>query len=244
MLILPISLWKSGTKNTKEAQEVFNSRENFDGSRIKIILGSPSTKEGVNFKRVRQVHLLDPWWNDSRMEQIIARAVRFCSHTELPSDQHNVKIFIHLSSLGGLEKDIINYKNLNRYSLDEYIYMKAQNKLKYARSFYKPMKECAIDCDINKNGNLTRLDYLFSDDPNRRIDNDGKRVWKLTYLDYFTGKQFQREDSKLYFTQAELMNNQIIDQKGTSFINLETNFSEQLPENLIIKEDIVCRCSR
>jgi len=234
-------LWKSGTKNTQQAQELFNSPENFNGSQIKIILGSPSTKEGVNFKRVRQVHILDPWWNDSRMEQIIARAVRFCSHSGLPPDQHNVSVFIHLSTLGGIEKDIISYKGLNEFSLDEYMYKKAQNKLKYARSFYQPMKEAAIDCKINQNGNLTRLNYFFTTDSSKKINENGDKLWKLTYLDYTSGQQYKRQDSKEYFTEFEIMNNsEPIEQKGTIYTNVSSGVNETIPQNLILKENITC----
>jgi hypothetical protein len=63
---------------------------------LRIILGTQSTMEGVDFKRVRQVHILDPWWNDSRIQQIMARAVRLCSHSGLPEQQRVVDVFIHL----------------------------------------------------------------------------------------------------------------------------------------------------
>ena len=43
--------------------------------------------EGVSFKNVKQVHITDPWWNESRIEQILARASRYCSHSNLPSEE-------------------------------------------------------------------------------------------------------------------------------------------------------------
>ena len=56
------------------------------------MLGSPSVREGVSFKRVRQVHILEPYWNMSRYEQVIGRAIRFCSHKDLPIEKQVDKL--------------------------------------------------------------------------------------------------------------------------------------------------------
>lgn len=78
-------------------REIFNSTENNDGSRIQIIIGSPAMKEGVSLFRVRQVHVMEPYWNHSRLEQIYGRAVRFCSHKTLPKKERTVDIYLYLA---------------------------------------------------------------------------------------------------------------------------------------------------
>jgi hypothetical protein len=45
-----------------EIKYIFNQKSNEDGSKIKIMLGSPSIKEGVSLLRVQQVHMLEPYW--------------------------------------------------------------------------------------------------------------------------------------------------------------------------------------
>jgi hypothetical protein len=96
-------VWSSETSSDKDlirkAKSTFNSMDNKDGSLIKIILGTRSIMEGVSFKNVKQVHITDPWWNEARIEQILARAVRFCSHSNLPIDQQYTDIFRHYSVL-------------------------------------------------------------------------------------------------------------------------------------------------
>jgi ribosomal protein S20 len=47
----------------EEIKKVFNQKENTDGSKIKIMLGSPSIKEGVSLLRVEEIHILEPYWN-------------------------------------------------------------------------------------------------------------------------------------------------------------------------------------
>ena len=83
----------------KKARLTFNSPDNKDGKMIKFILGTASIKEGVSFKNVAQIHLLDPWWNNSRIAQIEARGVRLCSHVDLPPDKRHVDIFRHVGVL-------------------------------------------------------------------------------------------------------------------------------------------------
>ena len=98
-------IWKGGLNpdDVNEAKTVFNSLANKSGSLIKVMFGTQSVMEGVDFKRVRQIHILDPWWNDSRMQQVIARGIRLCSHNGIPPEQRTVDVFIHLSTIASGE---------------------------------------------------------------------------------------------------------------------------------------------
>jgi hypothetical protein len=64
------ALWSGDEKNEYKhiVKETFNHIDNYNGSSIKIILGSPSIKEGVSLLRVRNVHILEPYWNWSRLD--------------------------------------------------------------------------------------------------------------------------------------------------------------------------------
>ena len=55
--------------------------------------------EGLDFKFIRQVHILEPWYNMNRIEQIIGRGVRNLSHCLLPFEERNVEIYMHGSVL-------------------------------------------------------------------------------------------------------------------------------------------------
>jgi len=138
------AVW-SGDENTiykEEIKGVYNMKSNLNGSRLKIILGSSSIKEGVSFSGVRQVHILDPYWNMSRLEQVIGRASRFCSHKDLPLEKRNVKVYIYLStSPDGTE------------TVDEYIKKLSMRKNKLISAFELAIKETAIDCELNLNAN-------------------------------------------------------------------------------------------
>lgn len=127
----------------EEIKSVFNNPKNINGSSIKIVLGSPSTKEGISFFNIQQVHILEPYWNNSRILQIIGRAVRYCSHKLLPEEKRDVKVYIYVST-----------HPLEKMTIDEYIVKIAQQKSKIINSFELALKESAIDCQLFKNGNV------------------------------------------------------------------------------------------
>jgi superfamily II DNA or RNA helicase len=123
-------------KVKEEIKYIFNKKENIDGNSIKIMLGSPSIKEGVSLLRVSQVHIMEPYWNMSRMLQIIGRAIRFCSHKDVPKIRRQVEVFLYLSTYPG-EK-----------TTDEYIWSLAKKKHALISQFEKVLKENAIDCKL------------------------------------------------------------------------------------------------
>lgn len=125
----------------EEIKFIFNQKENENGSKIKIMLGSPSIKEGVTLLRVEQVHMLEPYWNFSRMKQIIGRAIRYCSHKDLPKRRRFVDVFLYIST----------YPNIK--TIDEYIWKLAKKKQKLIKQFEDSLKEKAIDCEIFYEGN-------------------------------------------------------------------------------------------
>jgi len=133
-------------KNT--IYNIFNMKENITGSKIKILLGSPSIKEGISLKEVRQVHIIEPYWNMSRLQQVIGRANRFCSHKELPEDKRNVKVYIYIAISPN-----------NTQTVDQHIQSIANTKNKLISEFEQVLKESAIDCELNKNANITNSDF-------------------------------------------------------------------------------------
>jgi len=129
-----------------EVKFIFNQKSNEDGSKIKIMIGSPSIKEGVSLLRVQQVHMMEPYWNMSRMLQIMGRAVRFCSHKDVPKSKRVVKIYLYLATYPG-EKTI-----------DQYIWSLAKKKNKLINQFEMALKESAFDCELFYNRNYYPTD--------------------------------------------------------------------------------------
>lgn len=143
------AIW-SGDENMaykEEIKAIYNRLDNLDGSKIKIILGSSSIKEGVSFTAVKQVHIIDPYWNWPRLNQVIGRASRFCSHKDVPEEKRVVKVFVYIATHPDEEETI-----------DEYIHNLSVKKNNLVLEFEKAIKEAAIDCKLFKNANVLEDD--------------------------------------------------------------------------------------
>jgi len=113
--------------------------DNKDGHKVKVVLISKAGSEGIDLKFIRQVHILDPWYNMNRIEQIIGRAVRNFSHKDLPFEKRNVEIFMYGTILG---------KNIEE-AADLYVYRVAEYKAIQIGRVSRLLKQTSVDCIIN-----------------------------------------------------------------------------------------------
>ena len=67
--------WRNIEKDRKIYIDSFNNNDNIYGENIKIIIGSTNLFEGVSLFNVREIHILEPWYNKSRYEQIIGEVI-------------------------------------------------------------------------------------------------------------------------------------------------------------------------
>lgn len=72
-------------------------KDNFDGGLCRAFCITSAGAEGLSLKCVRGVHIMEPYWNSVRTQQVKGRAVRICSHMDLPKDQQNVTIYTYCS---------------------------------------------------------------------------------------------------------------------------------------------------
>jgi hypothetical protein len=96
--------------NKQEVKNILNSISNIDGSNIKVILGSPSIKEGISFKHIQHLHQIDPVWNSSAKTQIEGRCIRYKSHEEIPLNHPTLKreVVIHNYISVARNKGLVN----------------------------------------------------------------------------------------------------------------------------------------
>ena len=136
------------SKNNNEYIKKLNDSENKDGQNIKIIIGSVVSSEGIDLKNIREIHIMDPWHHLNRMEQIIGRGIRYCSHTELEDingySKHNVMIYLHVATLN----------DKNRETVDISIYRMAEEKSIYIGNIENILKKNAVDCELFRHINI------------------------------------------------------------------------------------------
>ena len=126
--------------------------ENKEGKRVKIIIGSETASEGLDFRFIRSVHILEPWFHLNKIDQVVVLSIRNCSHIDLPSEKRNVTIYYYCST---------NEKMRDRESLDISIYREAEKKSRNMAEVEYAIKTSAVDCEINKHNNkfFTDRDY-------------------------------------------------------------------------------------
>ena len=150
-----------GTETNKEGQmetllEACNNDANKNGDIIKVIIATSVAEEGVDFKNIRHIHALHPWYNMSRIDQIIGRGIRNCSHKLLAPEKQNVTVYLYCSTFSdetnGDTTDVKNYKS----SLE---------KDKYIKQVELILKNAAVDCHSNI---ATNKNALYEDKDNDR----------------------------------------------------------------------------
>ena len=127
---------------------LFNMKENKIGDIIKIIMISPAGAEGINLNNCRQVHVMEPYWNEGRIEQVIGRAIRQCQHRDLPMSDRTVDVFRYKMIRGN-----------NKQTSDEMMEKISRRKNNLLVSFIEAIKEVAIDCELFKSHNMMGSKY-------------------------------------------------------------------------------------
>jgi hypothetical protein len=139
-------------------------RDNLRGDICKVLMISSSGAEGLDLKNIRQIHLMEPYWNNVRVKQVIGRGIRVCSHMGLPIEERHVELFLYLmkftkDQIRQYQKITINDKNK---TTDEIIYDIAINKERIVNQFIDLMKRAAFDCSLNANENSQRAHCCYS----------------------------------------------------------------------------------
>ena len=129
---------KASDADIKKMLTMAKSRNNVNGETLRVIVTSPIASEGIDFRYIRQVHILDPWWNMSRIEQVIGRGLRTCSHSALNFSDQNCTVYLHIVRHGG-----------DRECFDEYTYRERvePKAIKIAR-VRKVIADNAMDCSM------------------------------------------------------------------------------------------------
>lgn len=123
-----------------------NNINNIDGKYVKILIGSVVLTEGVSLKNVKDIHILNAPFHLTSIDQIIGRGIRYCSHYKLMNEKNifpEVKVYKYVVSLPN-----------NELSIEEELYSKAEYKYLTIKEIERALKQIAIDCPNNYNGNV------------------------------------------------------------------------------------------
>ena len=162
----------------KIINNVFNKIDNKEGKFIKFILGSRVLNEGINMKNVGEVHILDVWHNFARVDQVVGRAIRWCSHYKIMGEENvypEVKVYKYVVSLDP-DGSIL--------SSEEEMYKKSEQKYLLINKIERAMKERAIDCPLNQYGNMFNEEIVKYKDCEKHKTNECPAICNFTQCYY------------------------------------------------------------
>uniref|UniRef100_A0A6C0H9C5 DOD-type homing endonuclease domain-containing protein n=1 Tax=viral metagenome TaxID=1070528 RepID=A0A6C0H9C5_9ZZZZ len=168
----------SAPRMYEELKSIANN--NNTGEIIKVFMITASGSEGINLRNTRYVHIMEPYWHPARLDQVIGRARRICSHKDLPESLQTVEVFVYLMSFtkSQIDSDLsIELKNKDlskkQYKIDErgkekmaYIPLTSDEALfeistikeEVTNQLLTAVKESSIDCAIySKRGSKENL---------------------------------------------------------------------------------------
>ena len=157
------SKWEFVPSTISEKLKMKSENNNY-GDIIKIIMITASGAEGINLRSTRFVHVVEPYWHMVRVEQVVGRARRICSHEDLPTNMRNVKVFLYVSVLSDEQKkdekhieliirDVSRVDSSKTITTDEKLYEISSLKQKINNQILNAMKETAIDCNLYSGSN-------------------------------------------------------------------------------------------
>ena len=132
---------------------------NLYGEIIKVLMITASGAEGINLRNTRFVHIVEPYWHMVRIEQVVGRARRICSHEDLPEELRTIKVFLYLSVLSDVQKtdekhielrirDVSKLDKKTPVTTDEALFEMSTIKDRINQQILTAIKETAMDCSL------------------------------------------------------------------------------------------------
>jgi hypothetical protein len=146
------------------------------GEIIKVFMITASGSEGINLRNTRYVHIMEPYWNPVRSEQVIGRARRICSHQGLPEELRTVEVFLYLMVLSERQRenasaslkhdDVSLLNNKILFTTEQTLHELSTIKKQVNDQLLMSVKATSIDCaTFSKSNSASGIRCLIYDRP-------------------------------------------------------------------------------
>ena len=239
----PMYVTYIGTKSQEEKElirNVFNKnwefvpeklRKQVENVNIQIFMITSAGAEGISLKEVQYVHVMEPYWNPVRIDQVIGRARRICSHNELPAKEQFVEVHMYIMTFPEkiseeLKMDVVEGAP---GSTDEFLFAISKRKRSLNTSIMDCIKKASVDCFLYDKDYLRIAEkdptiYSYYPDATKDITGDkdiGENIQKekAGYLKYKGEKVVKFYDSQ---KEGDLKILFSLDERPVGFVNLGT----------------------
>lgn len=236
----------TGNQTLEEKEEIintYNNKNNIDGKYISLLLISSAGAEGLDLKNTRHVHIMEPYWNYSRINQVEARAIRYKSHEDLPKSEKNVSVYIYLSIFNNEyideQKDKINkiIENAKKNNLtikkkdleidkptDIYLFEKSIRAKELNDKILEILAEVSIECQqFNKEINFKCFSCIPTNEKlyYKDIQIDIDIPTKCEQPEKITTEEVILNGNKYYYDKSNPNNIYYFDEKVDGYIQLD-----------------------
>ena len=136
---------KDISPNNNDCVIAERANTNYNGQDIKVVIGSQVASEGIDLKFIREIYVFDSWFHLNKMEQVLGRGIRTCSHVHpnIPKEKRNCTVYL-----------LVNTLYDSRETADLYMYRLGMMKGLQIARINRQIKRYAIDCNLNYLGNV------------------------------------------------------------------------------------------
>lgn len=130
----------------------------YNEGKVPVMLLSGAGSEGLDLKGTKSIQIMEPHWNESRLDQVIGRGIRYKSHEHLPENERQVRVMKYYSTH---PKTLANRLGLSApdKAVEQYLYERSQNKKRIGNQIMDALTEASEAGPLKK-----QADYELSDD--------------------------------------------------------------------------------
>ena len=122
-------------KGSTTEEKMNKTINEYNNGEFDVLLISSAASESITLLNTRQIHIMEPHFNEAKINQVIGRAIRYKSHDNLKLKDRQIKIYYWCSTF----PNIIQYK-----TADEYLIYLGRKKQNLINKFIKIIKEVSI----------------------------------------------------------------------------------------------------
>ena len=172
--------------------------------------------EGISLKCCRSVHIMEPYWNSVRLEQVKGRAIRICSHKDLPYDDRTVELYTYYTVFSELHRsenkiDRLIAERDKLETSDENVFNVSKRKDAINNNIIEIMKESAVDCSLNSADNNGVRCFIIEGRPDKYIFDPNLGVDKI-----ITSMEFKQQGKVTDSKKEEV---KVFSYKGVNYLS-------------------------
>ena len=217
--------WDNIPNNISTQLRTMSTNNNM-GEIVKVLMITSAGSEGINLRNTRYVHIMEPYWHPVRIEQVIGRARRICSHQGLEEQYRTVEVFIYLmvftkeqlDSDSAIELKLKDFGKMPPYlpqTSDENLFEILSRKEGLSSQLLMGIKEASVDCATHSRSNAKEGIHCLRFNKSTINDYGYKPILNDDEIDAIAAKNIQEIDWK-----GEPIKYTVIDKNGKSKVTM------------------------